>query len=73
MKKWKIIIPIALSVIAVFLLIYPTIEIKTEDKLIAFRYSNDLEEFESDITDNAIRSMCWKNPIFKISSKTLKS
>ena len=52
MKKWKIIIPIALSVIAVFLLIYPTIEIKTEDKLIAFRYSDDLEEFEPDITDN---------------------
>ncbi len=52
MKKWIIIASIILSLIVIFLIIYPTIEIQTEDQLIAFRYSDDIDEFESDITDD---------------------
>jgi len=51
MKK-KIWIVVVAVVIASFLLIYPTIEIQTADKLIAFRYSDDISEFEDDMTDN---------------------
>ncbi len=53
MKK-KILIPIIITIVIVglFLLIYPTIEIQTEDKLIAFRYSDDITEFESEISYN---------------------
>ena len=52
MKKLKIILPILFAIIIGFLLVYPTAEIKTKDKLIAFRYSDNLEEFETEIMDN---------------------
>lgn len=49
----KIWIPILiLVVLIIFLVIYPTIEIQTDDYLIAFRYSDDISEFETDMTDN---------------------
>lgn len=49
-KKW---IPIIiLATIAFMFLAYPTIEIQTENYLIALRYSDDISEFETDMTDN---------------------
>lgn len=53
MKK-KILIPIIIAIVMVglFLLIYPTVEIQTKDKLIAFRYSDDITEFESELSYN---------------------
>lgn len=52
MKKiWFIIITVII-VIGILLLVYPTIEIQTDDKLIAFRYTDDLTEFESEISYN---------------------
>lgn len=49
----KIWIPIIIiAVITILLILYPTIEIQTDDKLIAFRYSDDISEFETDMTDN---------------------
>ena len=50
--KNKIIIPvmITLVIIGLFLIIYPTVEIQTEDKLIAFRYSDDISEFETELS-----------------------
>lgn len=53
MKK-KILIPIivVIVIIGILLLIYPTIEIQTDDKLIAFRYTDDTIEFESEISYN---------------------
>ena len=50
-KKVKIILFILLIIIGC-LLIYPTIEFQTKDRLIAFRYSEDITEFESDISFN---------------------
>lgn len=53
MKK-KIWIPIIilLVIIGTFLFVYPTIEVQTEDKLIAFRYTDDITEFETEISFN---------------------
>ena len=53
MKK-KIWIPIiAVTLLTgIFLLIYPNIEIQTDDKFIVFRYSDDISEFESEISYN---------------------
>lgn len=52
MKKYiKIIIFISL-IIGVCLCIYPTLEFQTGDKLIVFRYSDDITEFESEISFN---------------------
>ena len=53
MKK-KIWIPIiAVTLLTgIFFLIYPKIEIQTYDKFIVFRYSDDISEFESEISYN---------------------
>lgn len=51
-KKILITVIVIIAIVGVFLLIYPTIEIQTEDKLIAFRYSEDTTEFESEISYN---------------------
>ena len=53
MKK-KILIPIIIVtvIVGLFLLIFPTVEIQKEDKLIAFRYTDDITEFESEISYN---------------------
>lgn len=53
MKK-NIIIPviITLVIIGLFLIIYPTVEIQTEEKLIAFRYTDDTAEFETEFSFN---------------------
>ncbi len=53
MKK-KIWIPIIimLVIIGLFLVIYPTVEIKTDNKLIAFRYTDDTAEFETEFSYN---------------------
>lgn len=48
-KKWKILLGI-LFLIGLFLVIYPHMEIQTEDKLIAFRYSDDISEFEDEVS-----------------------
>lgn len=51
-KKIWFIISVTIVVIGILLLVYPTIEIQTDDKLIAFRYTDDLTEFESEISYN---------------------
>ncbi len=53
MKK-KIWIPIIimLVIIGLFLIIYPTVEFQTDNKLIAFRYSDDISEFETELSFN---------------------
>lgn len=53
MKK-KIWIPIIITfvIIGLFLIIYPTVEIQTENKLIAFRYTDDTAEFETEFSFN---------------------
>ena len=53
MKK-KIWIPIViiLVIIGLFLIIYPTAEIQTDNKLIAFRYTDDTAEFETEFSFN---------------------
>ncbi len=50
-KKW---IPIIITfvIIGLFLIIYPTVEIQTENKLIAFRYTDDTAEFETEFSFN---------------------
>ena len=50
-KKVKIILFVLLLIVGC-LLVYPTIEIQTKDRLIAFRYSDDITEFETDISFN---------------------
>lgn len=51
MKTWIIIVAVII-VVGIFLVIYPTIEIQTDDKLIALRYTEDTTEFESEISYN---------------------
>lgn len=53
MRK-KVLIPIIVIIVIIgaFLLIYPTMEIQTDNKLIAFRYTDDITEFESEISYN---------------------
>ena len=51
-KKLFIILITIVLVIGFLLAIYPTIEIQTEDKLIAFRYSDDISEFETELSLN---------------------
>lgn len=52
MKNKKICITMiaVVFVIGILLAIYPAIEIQTKDKLIAFRYTDDISEFESQIS-----------------------
>lgn len=50
-KRWISII-IMFVIIALFLIIYPTVEIQTENKLIAFRYTDDTTEFETEFSYN---------------------
>ena len=45
-KKLKIIIPLLIIIIIIFITL-PTIEFKTKNKLIAIRYKNDITEFET--------------------------
>mgnify|MGYP003308822672 CR=1 FL=1 len=49
-KKMMTTLAIAAAVIAVGLLIYPHITIQTEDQLIACRYSDDISEFETEVS-----------------------
>lgn len=49
-KKFCITMIVVVFVIGVLLAIYPTLEIQTEDKLIAFRYSDDISEFETELS-----------------------
>lgn len=49
-RKWLILGIILVAFLAIVLLVYPTVEIQTGDKLIAFRYSDDITEFESEIS-----------------------
>lgn len=51
-KRGKIFL-IAITVCIIILLLgYPFLEIQTEDKFIAFRYTDDLTEFESELSYN---------------------
>lgn len=53
MKKRMISSGVVLAVmIAMFLIIFPQTEILTENELIAFRYSDDISEFESELSVN---------------------
>lgn len=47
MKRRILFIVVPIIIIAALLVIYPHIEIKTENALTAFRYSGDLSEFDS--------------------------
>ena len=49
-KKYFIISAVVFVVLGMLLVIYPTIEIQTEDQFIAFRYSDDITEFESQVS-----------------------
>ena len=49
-KKGIIIILTVLTIIGLFLIIYPNIEIQTKDKLIAFRYNDYIDEFEDELS-----------------------
>ena len=51
-KKLLFVIIGVMAIVGILLLIYPTIEIQTDDKLIAFRYTDDITEFESEISYN---------------------
>lgn len=51
-KKVLITVIIAIAFIGIFLLVYPSVEIQTNNKLIAFRYSDDIDEFETEISYN---------------------
>ena len=51
-KKLYISIIAVLVIIGALLLIYPTIEIQTEDKFIALRYTDDITEFETEMSYN---------------------
>ena len=53
MKKRMVSSGVVLAVlIAMFLIIFPQTEILTENELIAFRYSDDISEFESELSVN---------------------
>ena len=53
MKKRMISSGVVLAVLsAMFLIIFPQTEILTENELIAFRYSDDISEFESELSVN---------------------
>lgn len=51
-KKIFISALVAVMFLGLFLVVYPTVEIQTEDKLIAFRYTNDTSEFETEFSLN---------------------
>ncbi|MBQ5900649.1 MAG: hypothetical protein UHE86_01860 [Acutalibacteraceae bacterium] len=46
MKKRILFLAVPIVLIIIFLLVYPNIEIKTENALIALRYSDDISEFD---------------------------
>ena len=50
MKKIFVVSLVIVIFIGVLLAIYPKIEIQTDDKLIAFRYSDDISEFETELS-----------------------
>ena len=50
MKKWVILLVVLLVLAGAFLAVYPHIEVQTEDQFIACRYSDDISEFEDDIS-----------------------
>jgi len=70
-KKKGFIILTLLAVLATGLLIYPHITIETEDRLIAFRYSDDTSEFETEISADECytyyedRDVTWSSFDFK--------
>lgn len=49
MKKWKIIL-LFLILLGAFFVLYPQIEFQTEDQFIACRYTDDISEFEDEIS-----------------------
>ncbi len=52
-KKWKILLATVAALVLVLMIAlaaYPHIEIQTEDNLIAFRYSDDISEFEDELS-----------------------
>lgn len=51
-KKTWLFFVVFIVIVGLFLLIYPTIEIQTDDKLIAFRYTDDTAEFETEMSYN---------------------
>ena len=62
-KKGLLIASISLVIIGLFLIIYPKIEIKTKDKLIAFRYNNYIDEFEDELSYGEIYAYYAKRDI----------
>ena len=49
-KTWLIIILTLLALIGILLCIYPNLEIQTKDRLIAFRYTDSIDEFEDELS-----------------------
>lgn len=66
-KKLICIMGIILILIAVFLIAYPHIEIKTEEKLIVCNYSGDFSEYEDNASYN---ELYFYNEKYDISIKT---
>ena len=70
-RKKLILIFISLVIVCAVLAFYPAIEIQTKDKLIAFRYSDDISEFEDEMAYNEVcvyyadRDISIKNFEFK--------
>lgn len=62
-KKGILITAIILVIIGLFLIIYPNIEIQTKDKLIAFRYTDSVDEFEDEMSYNEIYAYYAKRDI----------
>ena len=62
-KKGILITLITLSIIGLFLIIYPHIEIQTKEKLIAFRYHDYIDEFEDELSYGEIYAYYAKRDI----------
>ena len=50
MKKKIIILSVVFVIIGILLVVYPKLEFQTEDKFIAFRYTDDISEFETQLS-----------------------
>jgi len=51
-KKLLIVTVSVIAMLIILLVIYPTVEIQTDHQLIAFRYTDDITEFETEISYN---------------------
>ncbi len=49
-RKMFMILAVVVAVVALGLLVYPKITIQTDDKLVACRYSDDISEFETEVS-----------------------